>query len=475
MPFECPQDVTNDLEKLLENDEEYDVIIYAGENENIKEIHAHSIILRTRSQYFRSAFSNEWSEKKNGKFIFKKPNISPQFFKIILRFIYCGKIDLEKLQGPDILKLLIAVDEIDIQTLTDHLEEYLIKHQDAFIQENPIKILEAIYENKAFTNLWDLYSEKICGEPEILFNSDKFTSLKAPLLELLLKRDDLSLDEIVIWESLIKWCLAQHRNVPRNPTRWNKEETTIMAKTIHRFIPLIRFNYIYSEDFIFKVYPFKEIIPKVLVNNILIFHMAPNKQLYVDIQPPRQPKCVRDIYDSIIIESHHFAIFSSWIEKEDQFYFNVKSIPYNFNLLYRASRDGDTPAAFHAKCDYKGATISVAKITNSDQIVGGYNPLYWYSGITYMSANDSFIFSFKNKNNFQSAKIGYSNGLNSIGGFTSNGPVFGGNYGCHLAAGPSSGTWFSNPTACNKTYPKIGIPENDFNVDDYEVFQVVKR
>lgn len=85
MPFECPQDVTNDLEKLLETDEEYDVIIYAGENENIKEIHAHSIILRTRSQYFRSAFSNEWSEKKNGKFIFKKPNISPQFFKIILR------------------------------------------------------------------------------------------------------------------------------------------------------------------------------------------------------------------------------------------------------------------------------------------------------------------------------------------------------------------------------------------------------
>jgi len=85
MTFECPQEVANDLEKLLEGDEEYDVIIYAGENENVNELYAHSNILRTRSQYFRTAFSNKWAEKKDGKFIFKKPNISPQYFKIILR------------------------------------------------------------------------------------------------------------------------------------------------------------------------------------------------------------------------------------------------------------------------------------------------------------------------------------------------------------------------------------------------------
>ena len=77
--------LSNDLEKLLENEKDYDVIIYAGENENVKEIHAHSLILSTRSQYFCMAFSNKWAEKKDGKYIFKKPNISPHFFKIILR------------------------------------------------------------------------------------------------------------------------------------------------------------------------------------------------------------------------------------------------------------------------------------------------------------------------------------------------------------------------------------------------------
>ena len=83
MPFE--QEVIDDYENLFKTDEEYDVIIYAGEGEDEKEIHAHSLILRTRSQYFRSAFSKDLCEKKDGKFILKKPNISSQLFRIILR------------------------------------------------------------------------------------------------------------------------------------------------------------------------------------------------------------------------------------------------------------------------------------------------------------------------------------------------------------------------------------------------------
>ena len=78
-------ELSNDYEKLFETEIGYDVIIYAGEESNVKEIHAHSNILSTRSQYFRAAFSNEWAEKKDGRFIFKKPNISPNLINIILR------------------------------------------------------------------------------------------------------------------------------------------------------------------------------------------------------------------------------------------------------------------------------------------------------------------------------------------------------------------------------------------------------
>jgi hypothetical protein len=78
-------ELSSDYEKLFETEIGYDVIIYAGDEQNVKEIHAHSNILCARSNYFRSAFSNEWAEKRDGKFIFRKPNISPQLFNIILR------------------------------------------------------------------------------------------------------------------------------------------------------------------------------------------------------------------------------------------------------------------------------------------------------------------------------------------------------------------------------------------------------
>ena len=123
-----------------------------------------------------------------------------------------------------------------------------------------------------------------------------------------------------------------------------------MGRTLHRFIPLIRLYQISSEDFLEKVYPLRELLPKDLVNNLLTFYLAPNKKLNVDIQPARKPKFV---HESILIESNHFAIFASWIDKKENLHYSVKNITYGFNLLYRASRDGNTAAAFHEKCDNK--------------------------------------------------------------------------------------------------------------------------
>ncbi len=85
MSLECWQEAANDYEKLLEVDKGYDVIIYAGENDDVKELHALSNILCIRSQYFRNELNKENVEKMKGKFILKIPNISPHLFKIILR------------------------------------------------------------------------------------------------------------------------------------------------------------------------------------------------------------------------------------------------------------------------------------------------------------------------------------------------------------------------------------------------------
>ncbi|GBC03101.1 hypothetical protein RclHR1_00050009 [Rhizophagus clarus] len=466
MTFECPQEVANDYEKLLETDEDFNVIIYVGENENAKEIHAHSNILRIRSQYFHTTLFKEWHEKKDGKFIFRKPNISPQIFEMILRFIYCGKIDLKKLQGPDVLKLLLAVNEFNIQTLINHTQEYLIKYQHKFLLQNPVEILEIIYQNEPFTKLSNYSLKKICEEPEILFSSNKFISLKSPLLDLLLKRDDLLLDEIVIWDYLIKWCQNQHSNISQDPAQWNNEEITIMERTIHKFVPLIRFRHISLENFVIKIYPYKEIMPKDLVNNMFLYYVTQNKQLDEDKRPPRQSKFN---IDSVIINQSHTAIFANWIYRKEK---SPEYIPYNFHLLYRASRDGNTTKVFHEKCDDKGATLVIVKITNSEKIIGGYNPFSWSSNANgeWKSTYDSFIFSFINKDGLKNTKVSYSSGNErSIYCHSNYGPVYGGGYDLVYY----SNTWYSYINK-NSSYLNIDIP-NNFSADDYEVFQVIKK
>ncbi len=109
------------------------------------------------------------------------------------------------------------------------------------------------------------------------------------------------------------------------------------------------------------------------------------------------------------------------------------------------------------------------KVANSQQIVGGYNPFSWGSSNTYKSTKDSFVFSFTNKDNLQSAKVGYSNGDEySVGSFADYGPLFGaGNYLFFY-----NSAWHSNPSS---SYAKVDMPANNFKADDYEVFQVIKK
>ena len=98
-------------------------------------------------------------------FYFKKKNTYIKNNYLNFRFIYCGSIELKDLQGPDVLKLLIAVDELNIHPLISHIQEFLIEHQTEFLHQNPTGILETVYQHETFTDLWNFYLEKVCDEP----------------------------------------------------------------------------------------------------------------------------------------------------------------------------------------------------------------------------------------------------------------------------------------------------------------------
>jgi hypothetical protein len=62
------------------------------------------------------------------------------------------------------------------------------------------------------------------------------------------------------------------------------------------------------------------------------------------------------------------------------------------NLLYKASRDGWSPAAFHQRCDNKGPTYTRAIITDG-RVLGAYTSVSWSSSImNYQTDTTAFLY-----------------------------------------------------------------------------------
>src|SRR5947208_16238124 len=87
-------------------------------------------------------------------------------------------------------------------------------------------------------------------------------------------------------------------------TKWKRKEATAMRTTLQRFIGLIKFSNISSYDFADYIFPYKKLLQKDLVNDLVIFYMTPNRQHM--IEPSRKPK---PTCGSVLIGSRQFAIF----------------------------------------------------------------------------------------------------------------------------------------------------------------------
>ncbi|GBB98061.1 hypothetical protein RclHR1_03130002 [Rhizophagus clarus] len=290
--------------------------------------------------------------------------------------MYTGIIDLRKHVGSDILELLVASDELLTEELINYVQKYLIENQTEWLQDNFVKVLNTTYQLEGCKQLQDYCLESICEDPEPFFNSSLFPTLEKNILLELLKRDDLLIDEIELWNYLIKWGIVQTSELreknSNDLSKWNEKDFLNLKNTLNPLISHIRFFDIPSKDFHSKIWPFKTVLPVALFEDIVSFHLADNK-IEKNMVSPRQRKI--DI-DSMIIKPKHVSIFINWIQKKDV---NARILKdnYNFNLIHRGSRDGFDINTMINKCNGQKACILVIKIKENGIIIGGYNPLGW--------------------------------------------------------------------------------------------------
>ncbi|RIB26904.1 hypothetical protein C2G38_2162079 [Gigaspora rosea] len=101
-----------DYLELLNDKEEFNVIINVGESPNTKIFRAHSNVLRYRS----------FKDTNNIKTI-NLEHVSIQQFEFIIKYIYGGVILLENQETSFIFELLLIVSEFLLEDLTKHIEK----------------------------------------------------------------------------------------------------------------------------------------------------------------------------------------------------------------------------------------------------------------------------------------------------------------------------------------------------------------
>src|SRR2546430_12915263 len=76
---------------------------------------------------------------------------------------------------------------------------------------------------------------------------------------------------------------------------------------------------------------------------------------------------------------------------------------------------------------FRSHTVTFIKVKGAEEIIGGYNPTMWKSSGDYHKTKDSFIFSFKNKDDFiKDVIISNVENINyALCHFNRSGPFFG--------------------------------------------------
>ncbi|GES83628.1 kinase-like domain-containing protein [Rhizophagus clarus] len=193
---------------------------------------------------------------------------------MVLRYIYGGRLSLEEYDTSDIIKILIASNELNLQELITHLQSFLIENKKNWMEQNFNFVYKTSFENNSFLELQNFCIEFMTKEPEKIFYSIDFDSLSENCLISLIQHDNIKMNVIQVWEHVLKWGIAQNPELSSDPSNYSRDDFITLNNTLQHCIPLINFFNLTSIEYMDKVYPYKKIIPKDLRENLFRYFMG---------------------------------------------------------------------------------------------------------------------------------------------------------------------------------------------------------
>nr|XP_022307461.1 BTB/POZ domain-containing protein 6-like [Crassostrea virginica] len=185
---------------MLNNHLYCDVKFKVGKAGNL--MRAHKYVLASRSSVFAAMFYGCFQETRD---VIIVPDIEPDVFDILLRFIY---YENGEVSTTTVIGALYAAEKYAVNDFVDLCRAFL----DSNINERTVC---HIMENARFFNMTDLHAKclkfifQLPFYARSVFKSSGFIRCSRDGIESLIKDDKLPLEEEIIYQSLIRW--AEHR------------------------------------------------------------------------------------------------------------------------------------------------------------------------------------------------------------------------------------------------------------------------
>ena len=219
---------------MFKNELLSDVTFRVGKDDfNSEVMHAHKYVLATASPVFFAMLYGDLAENTSTVDV---KDCDPESFTEFLRFVYC---DQSNLNSNSVLGVLYLAKKYIIPVLVKQCVSYLMEN---IAIDNVLEVLHCarcFSEEKLERHCWSLVSRKTYE----IVNSEAFLDVEKPLLEAILEKDSLTINEIDLFNAVKNWS-------EKECSRGQIEITTKNQRAvIGNLINLIRFPVMSAKEF----------------------------------------------------------------------------------------------------------------------------------------------------------------------------------------------------------------------------------
>ncbi len=249
-----------------------------GESESKQVIPAHKFVLSISSPVFEAMFYGELAETRDP---IELPDCEHECILELFRYIYSDEVILS---GSNVMGVLYLAKKYMVPSLADRCAEYL---QDKLDPSNVFSILshaQKFDEKNLVDRCWKVIDE----QTKEAVKSDGFVAIERSLLEAIVERDTLAIEEVELFKAVNLW--ATKKCEKKGLTTDGSEKRRILGE---RIVKGIRFPVMQQQEFAGVVLDCKILTPDEAFSVFKYFNSIPDSPIGF---PVKERNGVQELY-----------------------------------------------------------------------------------------------------------------------------------------------------------------------------------